>query len=80
MAAKVARAQPWKGVDLPALDAALCTGCGLCPEVCPTSCLEMGSHVPWLPRPADCVSCSLCVLVCPAGALRMVSGISEPAA
>ena len=61
----------WRGVELPVLDEALCTGCGLCPQVCPTACLEMGPHVPWLPRPWHCVSCSLCVLVCPAGALEL---------
>jgi formate hydrogenlyase subunit 6/NADH:ubiquinone oxidoreductase subunit I len=61
----------WRQLELPVLDETLCTGCGWCPEVCPTQCLEMGNHRPWLPRPLDCISCGLCVLICPARALQM---------
>jgi len=57
---------------LPVVDETLCTGCGDCPQVCPTNCLEMRGHIPWLPRPAHCISCSLCVLICPVGALRLM--------
>jgi formate hydrogenlyase subunit 6/NADH:ubiquinone oxidoreductase subunit I len=60
-------------VELPVVAATLCTGCGWCAEVCPTACLAMGPHLPWLPRPLDCVSCNLCVLICPANALHMES-------
>jgi ferredoxin len=59
-------------VELPELDETLCTGCGDCPDVCPTHCLEMAGPLPWLPRPRACISCTLCVLICPAGALRMM--------
>jgi len=38
---------------LPVLDESRCTGCGLCPDVCPTVCLEMAGALPWLPRPRD---------------------------
>jgi formate hydrogenlyase subunit 6/NADH:ubiquinone oxidoreductase subunit I len=72
-AADKLRPQPfaWKWLALPVLDETLCTGCGWCPEVCPTACLAMGTHMPWLPRPWDCVSCGLCVDVCPTGALSL---------
>jgi formate hydrogenlyase subunit 6/NADH:ubiquinone oxidoreductase subunit I len=61
----------WCQLELPVVAETLCTGCGWCPEVCPTACLAMGRHLPRLPRPLDCVSCGLCVLVCPANALRL---------
>jgi formate hydrogenlyase subunit 6/NADH:ubiquinone oxidoreductase subunit I len=61
----------WRHVELPVVDETLCTGCGWCVEVCPTACLAMSAHLPWLPRPLDCISCTLCVAICPANALRM---------
>jgi Pyruvate/2-oxoacid:ferredoxin oxidoreductase delta subunit len=70
---KSRQVSPAHGIELPILDETLCTGCGICPEVCPTACLAMGAHLPWLPRPAECVACGLCVQVCPAAALEMTS-------
>jgi NAD-dependent dihydropyrimidine dehydrogenase PreA subunit len=67
-------AASWRQRELPVVDETLCTGCGWCVEVCPTDCLALGKHLPWMPRPLDCVSCELCVLICPANALRMEAG------
>lgn len=67
----------WRQVELPVVDETLCIGCGWCPDICPTHCLAMGNHLPWLPRPLDCVSCELCVRICPAEALRMAGGITS---
>jgi formate hydrogenlyase subunit 6/NADH:ubiquinone oxidoreductase subunit I len=61
----------WRQVELPVVLATLCTGCGWCVEVCPTECLAMGNHLPWLPRPLDCVSCGVCAAICPAIAIEM---------
>jgi MinD superfamily P-loop ATPase len=65
------RVVPLHGIELPTVDERKCTGCGICPEVCPTKCLAMDPHLPWLPRPAECVACGLCVEVCPAAALHL---------
>jgi NAD-dependent dihydropyrimidine dehydrogenase PreA subunit len=69
--AKSSRVLSRRGVDSPIVDETRCTGCGICVEVCPTACLAMGPHLPWLARPADCVSCGVCAEVCPANALRL---------
>jgi NAD-dependent dihydropyrimidine dehydrogenase PreA subunit len=74
---KAPRVPPWTGLELPALDETLCTGCGACTDVCPTLCLAMGPRQPRLAHPADCVSCALCALVCPADALRLTASGQE---
>ena len=61
----------WRQVELPVVDETRCTGCGWCVEACPSACLALGRHLPWLPRPLDCISCSLCALICPDEALEM---------
>jgi formate hydrogenlyase subunit 6/NADH:ubiquinone oxidoreductase subunit I len=68
---KYRQVSPANGIALPTVDETLCTGCGICAEVCPTACLAMGPHLPWLPQPAECVVCGLCVEVCPAAALHL---------
>ena len=61
----------WRQVELPAVDPTRCVGSGLCVAACPTECLAMGPHLPWLPRPLDCVSCGLCAAVCPVDAIQL---------
>lgn len=58
-------------LPLPQLDETRCAREALCVALCPTSCLEMTTTGPWLPRPGDCVSCGVCVVVCPSDAIAM---------
>jgi coenzyme F420-reducing hydrogenase delta subunit/NAD-dependent dihydropyrimidine dehydrogenase PreA subunit len=57
------------------IDAALCTGCGTCVQVCPTSAIRMQdrerllsqAHVDW----TRCIGCGNCVVACPVKSLRL---------
>ncbi len=58
------------GVQI-AIDAELCSRCGLCASVCPTLCLEQKEKSPAVAaRLEACVSCGHCVAVCPTGAVN----------
>jgi len=64
-------------VDTPvaAIDPALCTGCGICPQVCPTQAihLEKRDGVLSLSEVDElrCIGCGNCVVVCPVKAIRL---------
>jgi MinD superfamily P-loop ATPase len=53
---------------VPAVDAAACTGCGRCEEICAFSAIVLIKGIP-LVIPDMCHSCGGCVLVCPERAL-----------
>jgi NAD-dependent dihydropyrimidine dehydrogenase PreA subunit len=47
------------------VDAAACTGCGVCVQSCPTDVLRMGDTGKAVARyPEDCQFCFLCVFDC----------------
>lgn len=52
-------------VLLPQGDAASCTHCGHCAEVCPTQAIAPGDEL--RTDPARCIRCNACVKACPAG-------------
>ncbi len=54
------------------VDAAVCVGCGVCPESCPTDVFRMTSdNKAYAAYPEDCQACFLCVIDCPVGALAL---------
>ena len=46
------------------IDEATCTGCELCVNFCPETCLDMVDGTAALVRPEDCDDCKTCVEVC----------------
>jgi NAD-dependent dihydropyrimidine dehydrogenase PreA subunit len=56
-------------------DPALCTGCGLCPEVCPHAVFAMDGKRAILRNPEPCMECGACMLNCPTGAITVDSGV-----
>jgi NAD-dependent dihydropyrimidine dehydrogenase PreA subunit len=61
-------------------DQALCTGCGMCVNVCPHAVFAMNSHVARLVHADACMECGACRLNCPAGAIAVESGVGCAAA
>jgi NAD-dependent dihydropyrimidine dehydrogenase PreA subunit len=53
----------------------LCTGCGMCVDVCPHSVFAMNSHAARLAHPDDCMECGACQVNCLAGAIAVDSGV-----
>ena len=57
------------------LDVDLCTGCGMCVEVCPHAVFRLeASHAVLQDRDA-CIECGACMTNCEAGALQVDVGV-----
>lgn len=61
-------------------DVTLCTGCGLCVDVCPHGVFALNGRLVQLARPAACMECGACQRNCPAGAITVDSGVGCAAA
>ncbi len=61
-------------------DQELCTGCGMCVNVCPHAVFAMNSHVARLAHPDRCMECGACQVNCVPGAITVESGVGCAAA
>lgn len=55
-------------------DQSLCTGCGVCVDVCPHAVFEMQGRLAYLVNAQACMECGACQLNCPVNAIRVESG------
>jgi len=56
-------------INLPTVLTDECTGCGLCPEICPSFVLEISQGKPRVVRADWCIGCGHCCAVCPEEAI-----------
>lgn len=61
-------------------DEALCSGCGMCSEVCPHGVFETNGDKARLASREACMECGACQVNCPTGAIRVESGVGCAAA
>jgi|WetSurMetagenome_2_1015567.scaffolds.fasta_scaffold403916_2 NAD-dependent dihydropyrimidine dehydrogenase PreA subunit len=62
------------------LDAALCTGCGECREVCPHAVFDIRAAKAVIVDRESCMECGACMKNCAAGALTVKTGVGCAAA
>lgn len=63
------------GVVTLRLDASLCTGCGLCRQVCPHGVFGYGHGKAVVQDIDACMECGACALNCPEKALAVTPGV-----
>jgi len=62
------------------MEAARCTGCGACLEVCPRTVFAREERAVRIIALDACIECGACARNCPAGALSVVAGVGCAAA
>jgi NAD-dependent dihydropyrimidine dehydrogenase PreA subunit len=61
-------------------DQELCTGCGICLDVCPHGVFEQNVKSVHVVRGDACMECGACQVNCPFGAVQVESGVGCAAA
>ncbi|MDZ4178846.1 MAG: 4Fe-4S binding protein, partial [Coriobacteriia bacterium] len=73
------QSSPFAGNPRAVVDAALCTACGLCAEVCRFAAISATSFGPPVFDPLSCEGCGRCANLCPADAIAMHPGVAGEA-
>ena len=62
------------------VDAGMCTGCGICVDVCPEDVLHMDNSKKkaYIAYPKDCVACLLCEFICPVQCIEASWDMARP--
>jgi len=61
-------------------DTELCTGCGICVDVCPHGVFALDGRTIHVIRADACMECGACQVNCPFGAVQVDSGVGCAAA
>jgi ferredoxin len=56
-------------------DSEVCTGCGLCVDICPHAVFAKNSRVVHVVHPDACMECGACQMNCAFGAVQVDSGV-----
>ena len=64
-----------KNVATLELDRALCTGCGMCVEVCPHQVFALEKKLAHITSFDACMECGACAKNCPVSAIRIDAGV-----
>lgn len=57
------------------IDAAACTGCGFCLNVCPRGVLALRNRKAVIAEKDACLECGACAKNCPSGAITVRTGV-----
>ena len=63
-------------LNLPVIDAAKCTLCGICVDACPEEVLAIEADTLVFSHPDQCTLCAECEALCPEGAVACYYQIS----
>lgn len=69
------KAQYIRGVTTLSLDGSLCTGCGMCREVCPHGVFTLEEGLARVVLRDACMECGACAMNCPEGAISVDTGV-----
>ena len=58
-------------MPIQSIDNFLCSGCGLCVNICPEDVIRKEEGVAVIAYPQDCVACLACEAVCPLNCVQV---------